>query len=130
MATKRKSNELQPPPEPEYVPDIQEMGLDKRTLSQLSNLIIQHGELGYEKRKLEKERDKLTPEIKAILGEYQIGKCLCGEYRVAYFNVPRTSLSKELLLENGVPPAVIAACTVTKDVYTLKITPQGEKEES
>ncbi len=124
----KKSKEIAAPPETEEVPELQEFGLKRHELGPLSQMIVQHGELGVEKRMLEKERNKLTPKIKAALGEHGIGKAFCGDWRVSYFNTPRESLSTQLLLEHGISPATIKACTVTKDVYTLRISPRSEPE--
>ena len=113
-----------PPPPSETVPDIRELGLTQTATANLAELILQHGELGIQKRDLEKQRKALTPQIKTILGQYQIGKLTCGDFRVSYHNSPRNHLSTELLLEHGVSPEVIKACTVVKDCYTLKVAPQ------
>ncbi len=128
VARKGKKAAIAPPPEPEEVHELMELGLPKRDLEKLAPMVELHGQLGAEKRALEKERKALTPKIKDILGQYGIGKAFCGEWRIGYHNAPRTTLSAILLLEHGVSPQVISACTVTKDVYTLRITPRSEPE--
>lgn len=77
-----------------------------------------------------KEQAKLKDEIKDLLGQHQIDKCMIDDLRVSYYGSTRSTLKKELLLEEGVSAATIAKCTVPgKTSYTLKIARVGEEEE-
>lgn len=110
-----------PPKEEEQIPDLRELVDDDADATFLANLVEQADAWRKQEAEAKKARKPLTERIKKLLGEYGIGKMMVGEIRVAYFNCPRSSISKELLLSQGVSPKVIAAATVIKDAYTLRI---------
>jgi hypothetical protein len=67
--------------------------------------------------------------MKNLLGKYHVGKALLDDIRVNYFATGRSTIKADLLLDNGVSPAVIQKCTVTSEVYTLKLSRGKDEEE-
>lgn len=88
----------------------------------IARMIARHAELGESISLMDKERKALTDAIKPLMGRLQLGKAQWGDYRLSYSNSPRTTLDRDELLNHGVQPAIIAACTHTKDSYQLRIT--------
>lgn len=119
---------LVPPPPPETLPDMTVLVPFAQRL-RVAQLIARHVELGEQASAIKKERDKLTAAIKPLMGQLKLAKATWGDYHLAYFNTPRTSFNQNKLLDFGIQPSVIAACTETKDSYTLRITRGGEDEE-
>jgi hypothetical protein len=95
----------------------------------IARMIARHEELGAQMSAMKKEREKITDAIKPLMGKLKLAKASWGDYRLSYFNTPRSTLDKALLLSHGVQPNVITACTVVKDSYTLRISRGGEEEE-
>ena len=126
-----KTNPFQPPPakEAEIIPDVRELIDDVKTRNLLAKLVTQSIDWQQTEKEAKKAREPITTQIKKILGDYEVGKAVCNGYRLNYFNSPRSSISKELLLSNGVSPAIITKCTTTSNSYTLRITAPGEEDE-
>lgn len=85
--------------------------------------------LAEEEKKIKYARRPITEQLKNLCVKYDIERALCNDVKVSYYDAPRSTISKELLLAQGVAPAVIAACTVVKSALTLRITPVGQDEE-
>ena len=121
-----------PPPtvkkEAEVLPDMREVIEDAGMRRALVPLIEQNAELASEERLIRKQRKPLQDGIKKLLGN-NYTRFMCGLTRVVYYQVPRESLSRQKLLEAGVSPKILAACTVTSYSATLKITPSGDGED-
>jgi hypothetical protein len=115
----------------EHIPDIRELEIRPADRLKLARLLEQSAAMGAEESKIAKQRKKINTQIKVIMAQIQCGKLLHGEIKALYFNVPRTTLSKEKLLENGVEPDVIADSMETTDCYMLRVTTikSGEEEE-
>lgn len=116
-----------PPPLPDKLPDMTQLITDAKQRLTVARMIARHEELGAMMSAAKKERDKLTDAIKPLMGKLKLGRASWGEYRLCYFNTPRSTLDKDELLNHGVQPSVIAACTKVKDSYTLRIT-KGTEE--
>ena len=114
-----------PPPtykKPEVLPSIREYIEDRKQLNQLKAMVEQHSTLGIQIRDLTKAKDSLTAAIKYMFGELEIEKAMVDEYCVTYYDIARSSIKGELLLDHGIAPAVIQACTVTTHSPALRIT--------
>lgn len=122
---------LAPPPEKEEerIPDIKELIRDTKTRLKLARLVQQEAEYAEEEKVARKAREPLTAAIKQILGEAEVGKAQVADFVVNYYNSPRESLDKILLMQNGVSPDVIARSTKRTDCYTLRINRIEDKAE-
>src|ERR1043166_8252064 len=69
-----------PPKEEEVIPQLSDLVQDRKKRLEIARLVAQQGELGRQISALSKERDKLTPTIKKLMGDNHIGKCLAGEW--------------------------------------------------
>lgn len=118
-----------PPKKEEELPDIRELVTSSADRLKILRLSEEITELGETERAAGKAKAPLVAQLKKLLGDYEVGRAAVGEFRLAYYNCPRHTLSKEKLLENGVRPAVIEASTVHKDVFTLKVSRKGEEED-
>ena len=116
-----------PPPPPEEVPDMALLVPSTQRLA-VAKMIARHAELGELMGAMKKERDRLTDAIKPLMGKLQLGRAAWGDYRLSYFSTPRSSFDSNKLLDYGVQPSVIAACTTVKDSYTLRISRKDEEE--
>lgn len=118
-----------PPKEEEIIPDVRELINSAKDRLKLAQLVEQSSAWGVQEKEAKKMRAPLTAAIKKILGEYEVGRAMCDGKLINYYNAPRSTLSRELLLSHGISPQVLEACTVTKDSYTLRISAPGESEE-
>lgn len=117
-----------PPKQEEVIPDLKSLIESRIEYKMLEGLITESADWAQQEREAKKARRPITEKIKQVLGKHGVSRAMCGEYRVIYYNAPRTSISKELLLSAGVDPEVIEECTISKDAYTLRILEPGEKE--
>lgn len=115
--------------EPEVVPDAREVIESDLDRNLLARLCAQHVEWNQAEKVARDAKKPITAKIKEILARNKATKLMVGDIRASYYNAPRSSLSRDLLLANGVTPAVIAKSTVTKDAYSLRLTLAGETEE-
>lgn len=124
-----KMQEVPPPPDKveEVVPHVNEFVTDKKDLLALRRMMNRHMELATLIKPLDKERDSLTTQIKALAGKYKIGKAQYDGDSINYFSGTRSTIKADLLLSQGVQPAVITAATILNTSYTLKITPAKEE---
>lgn len=118
-----------PKAEAEVIPDAREVIESDLDRVMLARLCAEHVEWGAAERAAKAAKKPLTEKIKAILARNRASKLMIGDIKANYFNAPRKSLSMDLLLANGVTPAVITKSTVTKDAYTLKLTGPGQEED-
>jgi len=107
--------------EREPIPQLNQLVTNPSDRLKISRKVARVQELKELLDPLEDEREKLKDELKELLGQYQVGKCLVDDIRVNYFGFPRNTLKKELLLENGVAAETITKSTVTTMAYTLKV---------
>lgn len=77
----------------------------------------------------EKKRAKCTKRLKELVEKNGLESALVNDFKLLYFNAPRSSLDRDLLLMLNVSPKIIQEATVTRDVYTLKITKRGDVED-
>jgi hypothetical protein len=120
-----REEEIPAPPEKEEeaVPDISELVTDVKTRLELARMVNRYGELGLLKSPIAKEQKKLSEAMKKIAGKWKVGRAIVGDWRLAYYNSPRESLSEQLLLEAGVSIDIIKKCRVKKDSYTIRVMP-------
>lgn len=116
-----------PPKEEEIVPDIRELVDNTADRLALLRLVEQQTAWAQQESEAKKQRRPLTESIKRILGKYEIGRAMCDGMLINYYNSPRSSLSREMLLSKGISPQVLEACTIVKDSYTLRITGAGDE---
>ncbi len=129
MAAKTQTFVPAPPPDDEPIPDLREAVETPGDRMKLARMFQQHHSLGAEISSRKKQRDKITADIKALLGKHKVAKLQYEDLRVNYFCVPRETLSKQDLLDHDVSPDVIEACTRITNTYTLVIKQVGGEEE-
>lgn len=119
-----------PPPEKEeeVIPPVSSLIEDRKTALKLAQMVDRSGEIGELIRPLAKEKKSLSDKIKVMTGKFGIGKAICGEWRINYYNAPKKSLSITKLLAAGVSMATIDACYEEKDSFTLRITKEGSED--
>ncbi len=127
-----------PPPEKEeeIVPPISDLIEDMKVRLELARLVDLQGRINIQLSPLNKDKKKLTDRIKLIVGKFKIGKALSGDWRINYYNAPRSFLDEMKLLAvkperlvNGITQEIIDECYSKKDSYTLRISPAGSDEE-
>jgi hypothetical protein len=121
-----------PPPkvQGEVLPDVRDVVMDRRLLRALPSLVEQYAAVSAAKKEIKEEKERISRQIKAALdNDCGLSKFMVGGYRLAYYTIARSTIKPDLLLSQGVAPAVIAACTVTTNSPTLKITPPGVDED-
>lgn len=126
-----REEQPQAPPEKEdeVIPDVAElMPNDIKKRLELIRMVDRIGEIGQTVSPLSKEKKKLVEKAKVILGKASIGKAICGDYRVNYYNAPRKFLDPAKLEEAGVSKTTILACYSESASYTLRVTKEGEEE--
>ena len=126
-----------PAKEVEVIPPVSELVDDVAARLKLAQMVDRQGVLGETIRPLEKEKKALAEKIKIMTGKYQIGKAICGLWRINYYNAPRKYLDPAKLmaipkeeLVNGITLLHINACYSESATYTLRITREGEPDES
>ncbi len=129
MASAKQTFVPAPPPDDEPIPDLREAVETPGDRMKLARMFQQHHSLGAEISSRKKQRDKITADIKALLGKHKVAKLQYEDLRVNYFCVPRETLSKQDLLDHDVSPDVIEACTRITNTYTLVIKQVGGEEE-
>lgn len=102
--------------------------LDAETARTLTELVETHAQLATRLRDLDAEKTACAERIKALCQDSHLDRVQAGSYRVRLYDSPRSTIKRDLLLANGVTPAVIAACTVTTVSTNLRIT-AAKKEE-
>lgn len=102
------------------IPDIREVivGPD---LSIIASLVPGSEELRIQIKELKAARDKYTAEIKKILNKHRVSRFSVGEVPVNYYTAVRKKLNGVKLQAEGVPEAVIIACTDITETPTLRV---------
>jgi len=128
MVPVAKEHPIAPPPQEEKTPQLSDLISDKKDLLLLRRLIEEDMPWKEQAAEAAKMRKPLETKIKNILGKHKVGKALLDDIRVSYFGAERSVLDKELLLSNGVAPAVILASMKKSTSYTLRISKSKEEE--
>ncbi len=117
--------------EPEVVPDLREVVSSAPVRLKILRLTEAIHSWGVEEREAKKEKKRFVDQLKELFKDNGIDdpKFMAGELRVLQYEVPRSSINMQKLLEHNVSPKVIAACTDTRKSLTLKISLPGESEE-
>lgn len=118
-----------PPKEVEYIPELSELVEDKADRLKLVRAIDEMAAWKKQEREAKSATKPLTAIIKNLLGKHGVAKCICDGHMVNYYNAPRSTLSRELLMEHGVSPQILEACTVVKDSFTLRVSEPGDEPE-
>ncbi len=118
-----------PPKEEEVIPDLASCIPNRAEALKAVRLAHELGELNRQYSALGKLKDRLSTQLKDIMGKNTVGKAICGEFRLSYFATSRTTLSEKLLLANNVSPLVIQKCKETKEIYQLRVSGIKEEEE-
>lgn len=103
-------------------------GLTVNDRAAIRSLVAESKLWADQERDAKKARKPITERLKAILEKYGVdaaGRFESEGVAVDLYYSSRTSLSKEMLLSNGVPPSIINACTVVKPVLTLRVGGTG-----
>jgi hypothetical protein len=119
-----------PPPAREEVtiPDIKDLIQDRKKRALFALLVAKDYRWQQQESEAKKERKLISPKIKAMAGEFQIGKAQVDEYRINYYTVPREDLAmpipeaKVYLMECGLKPSQIGKLFGVKDQHTLRIS--------
>lgn len=116
-----------PPKTVEVIPSLADLIKVPKDYLAVSLMIQESLEAAAAERLAKKIRASLTAKLKNFLGIYEISKAILpGVALVTYSESSRSSVNPAKLLNQGVSPEVIAACTDVTAVYTLKIT-QGDE---
>jgi len=118
-----------PPKEEEVIPDVRELVDNAADRLKIVQLVELSATWGAQEKEAKKARAPITESLKKIIGRYGISKAMCGDYRINYYNAPRKTLSREMLLSAGVSPKVLDSCTIEKDSYTLRVSAAGDEDE-
>jgi len=103
------------------VPDAREV-LDADDLSLFGQLVERRVVLKAQIRAIEAEVDELNNLLTTQLCENDLAAGVRhGNYRVMIVTKQRETLSKERLLSNGVPPAIIKMSTVISESSSLDV---------
>lgn len=122
--TPRKQKEEEPTP-----PGIDELDIPAGDKSIMRQLVNQHASITRTQGILKKQKSTIVDSVKPLCKLYKLDKFMVGENRAIYYVTNRTSISKDLLLQAGVSPAIIKKCTVTKEVQQFKVYLPGVKSE-
>jgi hypothetical protein len=115
--------------EPEILRDAEQVIKDKATRGLVTMLAAEVRELGDALAGLNKEKDAKSSELKSLITKLGIEeKFTAGDCKIGMSHSTRSTILMERLLARGIKPDVIASCTETKDVYTLRITRLAEEE--
>lgn len=126
-----------PPPdkEEEVIPTLADVIKDTKARLELARLVDLQGSINVQLTPLNRDKKKLTERIKILVGKFKIRKALSGDWRINYYNAPKSFLSESKLLAvkperlvNGITQAIIDECYDKKDSYTLRITAEGSDE--
>lgn len=105
----------------EVVPDLSELALSARDRLNIARWVVLSVEQGMILREAKRKRDVFTEQIKALLLPLGKTKAQVGETRLNFYNAPRSSIKRDLLVLEGVDDKVISRATVTNDNWMLKL---------
>ena len=117
-----------PPPKGEEFPDVSTLISDNEERGTLEALVAEYSRLGAIEKQAADQKKPLNSRIKDLIGSYGIARATVCDMHLSYFNAPRRTISRELLLEHGIKPSIIEACTEVKDSFTLRIAAIKERE--
>lgn len=125
-APKKNKKEPEPPP-----PDLKELDMDDDDRKQIAVLVTQAADYKGKASAANKALKPLSDRIKGLMVGMpkENHRFMWWGTRVNMTEVKRTTIDKQLLLEHGISPAVISACTRETTSQTLTITPAGASED-
>lgn len=88
----------------------------------LAELAESYAAYSAQEREAQAAKDELGSQIKALCKEHGLSRVQSGTHRVAYYNVPRSTIKADLLMAKGIQPKIIEACTVRTDVWQVRVT--------
>lgn len=117
--------------EVEVAVDLQEVTDKPLVRAKILKLSKEIYELGLIERDAKVSKEPLVKALKRLLTEEGIDaeRFMADELQILSYEIPRSTISVELLMEKGVLPHIIKACTVTNKSSALKISLPGEKDE-
>lgn len=119
--------ELEATQELNLIPDSETVFGPKRR-KQFDNLIGEHVALANHIKQLEAEKRKLAERIQSWLADHDTKTVMSNNHRVTLAQGSSSHLSKEKLMELGVPASVVVAATkVTEYIYVLVTPPKPRK---
>jgi len=120
-----------PPEEDEPVPQLNQLVTQPAKRLTILRKVQRCQEINDELSPLVKEKKRLSNELKILLGQHSISRCMVDDISVNYFSSVREgSIKMELLLQNNVPMSVIKASKgPDKTVHTLRIGRVGGDED-
>lgn len=118
------SSELEATQELNLIPDSETVFGRKRRIV-FDNLIGEHVALANHIKQLEAEKKKLSEKIQSWLADHDTKTVMSQGHRVTLAQGSSSHLSKEKLIDAGVPASVIVkATTVREYVYVLVTAPK------
>jgi hypothetical protein len=109
-----------PKVEEELPPTLEELELPEAHETRLKELIGEHRRLNAQIKPLAKRKKEIAEDVKPICKLYGMEKFLVNGSASSYYKTTKSTIVKELLLANGVPPDVIIKSTVTTDSWAFK----------
>jgi hypothetical protein len=110
-----KKKEPEPPP-----PDIRELDVPDNERGRLTRMIEQVAAITKTQGTLKKQKTDLVSEIKPLCKLYGLGKFMADGNRSAYYKQTKATISRQKLIEHGITPDVITACTVISTSWAFK----------
>lgn len=113
------------------LPELKTIAGPPDLLARVSKLFIHAAQLSEQSRLLKEEQQEVARDLLGCFAVLGVNGCAVEDW-IAYRWIPRQShLSAELLVEHGVDPAVIEACTKrTESPETVTVKPKGKKGQS
>lgn len=121
---------LQPNSEPiEVVPDLREVAATPTLQMQIQRLVAESVECQLTEKRARDARKPITAKLKTLIESCSAPKFMVDGHTVTVFPTTRSTLSAQKLLDAGIQPHVISACTTQKTSYSLKITIPGSTDD-
>lgn len=127
-----------PPPKTDKIPDLKDVITSPADRLKVLRLIQDAQPFkqmaSQAKKALEMKRPELgglnwNDAIKDILGRYKVAKAEDEGVRLNYYRTTKKVFSVKKALDLNVSPEILAQCWDEVESYTLRVTPQGQKEE-
>lgn len=111
------------------IPDVSDLVTDSHDLESLRELVALHVQYGAAERAAKHQKKPVAESIKSICVDYGLTKVVCDGNKLSYYKTVRSSINEQMLLDAGVSPTIIKACTIKTDSWQARITPPGEEED-
>lgn len=101
---------------------------DKKQRALLESNIRRMRELNVQAAAIKKEKEQLSVDIECVLTDHSIKKIEFDGITANCYTSSNSQIKKDLLLMAGVSPAVILACTKSKEFSVVTVRVAGEKD--